>query len=392
MDSEVETSAKGRFTALADPVVDKHIQRDLKVIQSALLDMLGMHMCSLVLVGGFGRGEGSVRWVDDKLRVVNDYDLLIIVDKMLTKVRYRDSLAQVAKHLARSLDLRALDLGIIPIQSLSTLPCTIYNYELREGHKVLYGDVDLKSHMPCYNPRDIPLFEGARLLFNRGGGLLLSMVQCSTLDWDEQLVWNFAIEHQKALLAMGDCILLLTGQYHYSYSERLSRISLVDWSLVPGEIDLSAQYRDALRKKLVPNFQGYMDCDLRDAWFDLQTQYEAFYRMFEGRRLSVSIESWKDYFHLQSHRAALVNLSTSVINFIKLVESFGLHRGIIAWQGTRDWDRFLMRLLPLLLFSIRQRCVDVELLAATWEWLGVTSADVKGWLNQVSRFLTIWHP
>jgi len=380
------------FTISADPVVDAHIQRDLERVRSALLDLLGDHIRSLVLVGGFGRGEGGIEWIDGSPKVVNDYDFLIIVDSLLTKIRYRALLSRLAKQLARSLGLRLLDLGVIPIQSLSTLPCTIYNYELREGHKVLYGDLGLQECIPCYDPQDIPLLEGTRLLFNRGGGLVLSLFQCSTMDRDEQLVRDCAIEHQKAILAMGDCVLLLQGQYHYSYAERLRKISLIDWSLVSEGKGLSVQYKDALQKKLEPDFQTYMDWDLKDAWFKLQSQYETFYRMFESKRLGIPIGSWNNYFRLYPRPARSMNLSTSAISFIKLVKSFGLRRGIAAWQATRDYDGFLMKLLPLLLFSIRQGQVDVELLAATWKWLGVTPADVEGWLEQVNRFLIIWHP
>ncbi len=388
MDSASEKS----LTVFADPAVDEHIQRDLERVQSALSDLLDAHMRGLVLVGGFGRGEGGVEWVDGKLRIVNDYDLLIIVDSMLTKIRYRNSLARLAKQLAQSLGLRLLDLGVIPIQSLSTLSCTIYNYELREGHRILYGDVNLQECMPCYDPRDIPLFEGARLLFNRGGGLLLSLLQCSTMNRNEQLVRNFSIEQQKALLAMGDCALLLARQYHCSYAERLSRIPLVNWSAFPEGASLSTRYRDALQRKLAPDFQTYMDWDLKDAWFELQSQYEIFYRMFESERLGTPIESWNDYFHSDSHLATSISPSANVINFVKLVKSFGVRRGIAAWLDTRDHDRFLMRLLPLLLFSIGQGYVDEGLLAPTWKWLGVTSVDIEGWLNQVKRFLAIWHP
>ena len=35
---------------------------------------------------------------------------------------------------------------------------------------------------------------------------------------------DFQIEMQKACLAMGDALLLLAGQYHYSYQERLQRL------------------------------------------------------------------------------------------------------------------------------------------------------------------------
>jgi len=388
----LDSNAQGQFTVLTDSAVDAHVQSDLEKVQSTLLDLLGAHMRGLVLIGGFGRGEGGVEWVDGEVRIVNDYDLLIIVDGLLTKIRYRDSLAQLAKQLAQSLDLRLLDLGTIPIQSLSTLPCTIYNYELREGHQVLYGDVDPKEYMPYYDPVDIPLFEGTRLLFNRGGGLLLSLSQYHTMDWNEQLVRNFAIEYDKALLAMGDCMLLLGGQYHCSYAERLSRIPLVNWSAFPEGVNLSTQYRDTLQRKLVPDFQAYMDWDLKDAWFELQFQYETFYRMFESKRLGTPIGSWNNYFRLYPRPARSVNLSTSAISFIKLVKSFRLRRGIAAWQATKDYDGFLMKLLPLLLFSIRQGQMDVELLATAWKWLGATPADVEGWLEQVNRFLTIWHP
>ncbi len=73
----------GKYTAYNQPFVDQqiqdHIDLALEVINQEIKGIV-----SMILVGGFGRAEGSVTIKDEKMTPVNDYDIYIILDHGLS--------------------------------------------------------------------------------------------------------------------------------------------------------------------------------------------------------------------------------------------------------------------------------------------------------------------
>ena len=55
--------------------IDAKIEKDQVLINSKVLGLLGDHVHSILLCGGFGRGEGSVYVKNGLVQVVNDYDI-----------------------------------------------------------------------------------------------------------------------------------------------------------------------------------------------------------------------------------------------------------------------------------------------------------------------------
>jgi len=70
------------FTRTTDPaennMVNKKIQCDLDYICSKVKRLLGNNLHSILLCGGFGRGEGSVTITGSMVHIVNDYDFTVV--------------------------------------------------------------------------------------------------------------------------------------------------------------------------------------------------------------------------------------------------------------------------------------------------------------------------
>lgn len=253
----------------------------------------------LLLIGGFGRGEGGVHVGEDgRLRAFNDYDLAVVVDGAVR----REPLLEAAPALAAELDVDFVDFGFVPLDTLLGRRLdSVYAYELREGHRTLDGPPDLLKAMPAVDPARLPLLEASRLLVNRGYGLAWAR-----LELEEALreAGSFAGRRRrfivnalhKAVLAIGEAALIAAGRYHYQYRERDRRI---DACPLPFDAAESGAFRDAFhastRFKLAPDVGHPPLSGAGQAWERIRGWHEAAFRWIESRRLDRHFDSWSDW-------------------------------------------------------------------------------------------------
>jgi hypothetical protein len=115
--------------------------------------------------------------------------------------------------------------------------------EAKYGHHVVMGPPDVFSALPDYDAEHPPLEECARLFMNRGIGLLLARMtlgQRGTLNTEDH---EFVVRNiYKAMMAMGDSVLFLAGDYSPSYVERRHRFSAQPLDGVPEAERLREAY------------------------------------------------------------------------------------------------------------------------------------------------------
>ncbi|SVB90683.1 uncharacterized protein METZ01_LOCUS243537, partial [marine metagenome] len=75
MNKRINNSTK--FTIHDNQDIYHRISSDLDLITQIILNEF-TNIESIVLAGGFGRGEGSVLIVDNDIQPINDYDIYII--------------------------------------------------------------------------------------------------------------------------------------------------------------------------------------------------------------------------------------------------------------------------------------------------------------------------
>lgn len=388
------------FTIEKNPLIDAKIKKDQEDINFRVLDLLGNNVHSIILCGGFGRGEGTVLIQSNKIHIVNDYDITIVL-KEHNPIRYAwlyqkyyVQLQALACQLAKELRMKQIDLSLKSISYFKNQNALkIENYEVKHGHVLTYGEYDPTILMPNWQAENISFFEGAWLFRNRGAGMLIPALYFMRDDGipDEKRE-NFVVECGKAQLAMGDCILLLKKKYHHLYSQRLRCIDGLDVSDIPAGGTIMAHYREALEQKLRPEFEKFYNRDLVNWWFEIVELLDLFFRFFESRRLGLDFFDWQGY----ADRARLesrIDLRTLFINVLRnkraLVSSSLRQRTLLKSRKSN-----FTSLVPLLLFSIHKNGFIVPYMERAARMLAV---QLKGkaredWLYLVRTFLHELHP
>ncbi|VGO21301.1 hypothetical protein SCARR_03373 [Pontiella sulfatireligans] len=240
-----------RGSTALDQCIDGHLRRIAEVAQP--------HALAGILLGGYGRGEGSPFINPDGTQSpFNDYDLIVVVDKKSKELRRKLNAqeTQLTEELGLPVDL-------CPYISSHLRRCefSLLNYEMKYGHKVVWGDENILSAMPDYPHSAIPFSEGSRLLLNRGKLLLdiqQRLAEATPLTEEERI--RFIKFIHKALLALGDCALLSSSQYDISYHVKKERIQHI--GNCPARTSVINGFLNAVELKEWGDFQALENYDI----------------------------------------------------------------------------------------------------------------------------------
>jgi len=388
------------YTIHQSSKIDQEIGRQLKYIVQELRLLLGDKIHSILLCGGFGRGEGSVEIKAGRIHIVNDYDISLVFKEknwlkyMLLYKKFHPELTKLAQRLAKKLKMKQIDIGLKHLSYFDNQPLKIENYEALKGHILLHGEKDPYGHMLDYKAKDIPLFEGTRLFRNRGGGLLIAaryfLDNNRTVPDKNQE--NFVIECNKAILAMGDSILLLKRRYHYLYQRRKEIIETLDLSDIPAASAIVPHYLEALRQKLEPDFGKFSSQDMIEWWFEIVGLFDKFYRYFESQRLEVNFNSWLEYVQLKKPEDKIDKrrlLKALVCGEVNILSFQSVQRNILQ---VRKFG--LIYLMVFLLFSIDKDGFYQPYLEKSAKMLGMKRYEnlLRNWRQLTSMFFRLWHP
>ena len=231
------------FTAKADPAVQAAITADLERATEAI--RRGLPGCtSILLTGGFARGEGGVLIANDRIQPLNDYDFVVVLPDPPPPATLRP-LRDVVSALVR---VPHVDILPFAAATLGELPPHQFNYDLKHGGRVLWGQ-DALAMIPAYLPEQVTLASARLVLVNRA----ICLLECFREEFsrtppvgeDALFLFNQTI---KSLLGCAESLLIWAGSYEHLCAERARRFP----KRFPELEDLARLVSAATRFKLEP--------------------------------------------------------------------------------------------------------------------------------------------
>lgn len=385
----------GKYSWHDDPYVDTYIQKKLNLIIKYVTRLIPT-IKSIVLAGGFGRGEGTVAINGRTIRLIRDFDIYLLFEKSIpwSAVRKVEKLLQQTD----SFRIQNLDYGC-----LEKFTVNIHATTLKRWNRFLdIKTVDIKNSTTIYGENllnriewsssDIPIRSGGRILLEQSFALL-STLQSSRFISEglpESMTEIFVRECSKTYIYLGTALCIFAGKHATSDFARIKILEKIFNLTFPGlkrvSPELPNRIAEATMHKLDPRNRVTMKTPI-DYWFqvrqDLGEVIRYCYRFFY---LGIQSNSWREfseaadralrnYFYLPLIRVSLgkmhfpwsfeslANLAFNITENLSYTVS-ALRRKVWAFPLCRGVSSPSIKLLvisPLVLFSVdREGRCDIE--------------------------------
>lgn len=337
---------KSQYTIAGDLYCEETIERDLNVISKFALKEIGpKNLSAIVLVGGYGRGEGGVQQLNGTLQPHNNYDILLVVNSSLHSRYYKN--INIAKKLKSSLPPTLVvdaDFSIMTEKELKNTRFLLFLCDAQHASKIIWGNPKVLDLLPVMELDKVPLIEGLWLLLNRSTLLLINQIELlpHIHNMSSHNVKVFLRHIAKSIIGTGDSVLLGLGMYHWSYLEKLKRLEELEHSNKGPVAKLSELYRTALEWRLAPHAAKWNQEELlrqqKTAW-DLS---QSVYLWFEKLRMGDPHLSWDNYLQAFAHNypKLLQNYSQAALKNGRLGKFYNFCRmgyGAITGMKTFGW-------------------------------------------------------
>ncbi|MCB9799312.1 MAG: hypothetical protein H6757_00955 [Candidatus Omnitrophica bacterium] len=332
----------GRFTARGSVEVEERITAIMTEVCERLKKALAPQDCdAVVLLGGYGRGEGGVLREGGIEKPHNNFDLLMITrtahPKRINALRIKASTA--IEDLAGKYKVE-FDIGVIARSKLQKSPSLVMWYDMRHGHKILLGPKDYVSGMSQFELEKIPVWDVENLLINRGTLVIINDLIIEQKDLDEK-IQRLIIKHTiKAIIGYGDALLYFLGKYHWSYCEKQKRMAAA------GEIPASFKqlYNEAMNFRFEPDYQKFMANDLCSWVATIKETLQSIHLACERLRYQRPDLDWNGY-HVVSMKNMFQGEKTSLKVWLKRGINFLKEKDSIT--GFPVFDRFRLGLFGM---------------------------------------------
>ena len=296
------------YTQLKDERVDKKIDQELKIVCEGILEVI--KPISIILFGGFGKGEGYAQVKGDQVILSKDYDILLVVKKKLSPSEMYEVSENIHKRLGRANPLDSVTMeqytGASWVQlSQFTMSDLLYfrdvkTYEIKMASKLLWGE-DVRKKIPL-SLEDLSSWNGIRFLLRKPPG----MCSCFSPEYLEkppqgQEKRTLIYECTRFYVDVGVLLTILAGNYRPTYHERAEVIKKsLDSSLpqIAEEIpDLAEKIAQFTNLKLSPDDEKYdaIDDPVK-LWFETRRDLGIILRYFMEHHLGEKIDDWARLF------------------------------------------------------------------------------------------------
>ena len=311
-------SNRRRYTVKGGDEVETLVKDILYDVTEAVDKNIDPKQChALLLMGGYGKGEGGVLLIDGKERLHNNIDFLLVSKNRNTKKLHK-SLESIFSKISEKYSI-GIDFSVISDKKLKRSPPLMIWHDLYYGHETLLGDPDYIKNLPLNNPDDIPESAVLELIRNR---LSLLVINEWLLDnnsiLNDHLKKAFIRHVMKAIIGLGDALLYFLGRYHFSYVEKLKRIKT--HPDIPE--NLKKLYEKAANFRFQPSYDEYMSVDLLQWQNEIKKQLQQIHLKCETIRLKNPNLSWDNYLDENLNNLSLRPTKQKLKGLINLPKTF----------------------------------------------------------------------
>lgn len=293
----------GKYTEHECERIDDKIDSQLHLITNTILENIP-GVKSIVLAGGFGKGEGSVEITQDgEIRLLRDFDIVAIVDKIpkektQSKI-YEEINESLGIHNPEGELFRFSDFVVCVYfrREQDLIYPDVWFYDLKSESRLLYGK-DVRCLIP-WGRKDIPLSSGLRLLYEKVCGLLgvFSYIYIKAEKIPEQKRKLLIFECYKTFIEICTALSILASEYEPKYATRARNFPRFYFDKFPDLAqvlpELPAMVKTYTDFKLKPDFAKTRERPI-ELWFSARDSLGAVLRVYLRRFLGITLSKWKD--------------------------------------------------------------------------------------------------
>lgn len=283
----------GKFTVCGTEKVELLIQDMVEEIATAIIsDLNEGDYEALIMLGGYGRGEGGVIIENGEEKPHNNFDFILI-----SKNKNEAENAELKKKLMVQISEKSqklnigIDISVISAKKLQNADCRIIWYDMRFGHKTIYGNPDFVPSLTRFSIDKIPSWDARNLMVNRGTLMIINdlILQKDYLDYNlKKLIVKHII---KAIIGYGDTLLFFLDDYNWSYVQKQKNMR----KRTDVNPKFKAIYEEAMNFRFQPDYPKYLIRDLY-AWAEeLRGIFKEVFLVCETKRLQQKSISWDEY-------------------------------------------------------------------------------------------------
>ncbi len=385
----------GQYSWHDEPFVDIFIQKKLNLIIKYVTKFIPT-VVSIILAGGFGRGEGTVAINNGNIRLIRDFDIyLLFKNKIPWKtVRKVENLLQKTKSFEKhNFDYDCLEEFTVNIHATTLNRLNrfldIKTVDLKNS-KTIYGKNLLNRIL--WTSSDIPTRSGGRILLEQSFALLSTLPSSRYINEGipEALSEVFVRECSKTYLYIGAALCIFAGKHHTSDFKRIELLEHIFNSIFTElkqiSPELPKRIADATMYKIDPRNSLNIH-DPIDYWFQVRQDLGKVIRFcYRYCYLGIQAISWlefsesvdlalRNYFYVPLIQVSLdnkyipqsfksfVNLTFNISENLRYTAS-ALRRKVWAFplsKGVSSPSINLLTVSPMVLFSVnRDGMYDTE--------------------------------
>lgn len=283
----------GRFTARGGAEVERRVAHLVDEVGGVVEQQVpSRNLAALVLLGGYGRGEGGVERRHGEELPHNNLDFVVLTEDLDGAAR--DQLQQDLDRSLAPVGQRSgvgLDLSLLPVSQLRRSPCLVMWYDMRFGHKTIRGDEALVPSFRHFTRDRVPALDVLALLVNRSTLLVINQFLLDRGARGESIHRTLVKHAVKAIIGVGDSLLYARGQYHWSYRVKQQRMRTLD-SVDPAFREL---YEEAMEFRFLPDYTRFADRDPEQWTEQLWSVFAPVHLECERIRLGEPELDWEGY-------------------------------------------------------------------------------------------------